>query len=304
MRSVYGPVLSRRFGLSLGIDATMPPKKCSFDCIYCQLGPTRVPIEKPTFIEGMTTPEKLRKDLLEYIPGRHFNVVTFSGSGEPTANKRLPELIAVVREIVDKPVYMLTNASFLSLDEVIDAVSSLDHVSAKLDARDQESYMLLNKPFFPERFDVFLEGHRKLRKSISGVYSVQIMFTRLTDLQAVLSIASKLDPDKIYVTLPYRRFKLLMPSEEEIEKARDYCREHGCIFFRRRQKSKKYITEEDIQDLVSRRPMSIKDLANALGVDEEYVRKLVEEMRRFGKVELEGDIVKIAREEARRQSFS
>jgi wyosine [tRNA(Phe)-imidazoG37] synthetase (radical SAM superfamily) len=287
MRSVYGPVLSRRFGLSFGIDPTLPPKKCSFDCIYCQLDRTVYPIYEPIFSHDMTSPEKLRKDLEEYRP-KEFDVITFSGSGEPTANRRIKELLDVVREFYSKPVYILTNGSFLSIDRVARAVAEFDHVSVKLDAWDERSFRLINNPYWPRSFENFLEGHKLIRR-YSSSYSIQIMFTKLTN-RKVFDIAFKLDPDKIYVTIPYRRFVEFMPDPEEFERMREYCEEHGCIVFKKRHHSG-YISEEAIQELVSRRPMSIKDLAEALNADEATVRKIVIEMERFGKIRLEGDIV-------------
>jgi len=296
MRSVYGPVLSRRFGLSFGVDPTLPPKKCSFDCIYCQLGRTIYPVYEPYRSPDMTSPERLRKDLEEYKP-KEFDVITFSGSGEPTANRRLKELLEVVREFYKKPVYILTNGSFLSIDRVARVVAEFDNACVKLDARDNRSFRILNNPYRPKEFENFLEGHKLIRRYATGVYSIQIMYTKLTD-RKVFDVAFSLDPDKIYVTVPYRRFTELMP--EDMERLRDFCKEHGCIMFHKREK-KGYVTEEAIQDLVSRRPMSIKDLAKALNADEDTVRKIVIEMERFGKIKLEGDIVRAT---DRSRSFS
>jgi len=101
MSTVYGPVPSWRLGRSLGIDVITPPKKCTFDCLYCQLGRTKIHVSKPEMIrEPLASINKVSTDLenvLKRIDLNTVDIVTFSGAGEPTLNPRLGEIADEVK---------------------------------------------------------------------------------------------------------------------------------------------------------------------------------------------------------------
>ena len=130
-RYIYGPVPSRRFGLSLGVDL-VPHKVCTFSCIYCQLGPTtQHTVERQDFFE----PEKVIADIEEALKqGPKPDVITFAGSGEPTLYKSLDRIIDGIREITDVPVLLITNGSLLFMEDVRAAALKVDIAAPSLDA--------------------------------------------------------------------------------------------------------------------------------------------------------------------------
>lgn len=116
MSTVYGPVPSWRFGRSLGIDVITPPKKCTFNCVYCQLGKTEVHVSKPEMLsEPPVDADRVLDDLEEVLKRLDLNavdVVTFSGTGEPTLNLELGDIAKrVKRRIGGTPLAILTNSS-------------------------------------------------------------------------------------------------------------------------------------------------------------------------------------------------
>lgn len=151
MDVIYGPVPSWRFGLSLGIDATTLPKKCTFSCIYCQLGRTKLYVSEPEKIQDqLPKPKEVDESLqkhLEKIDANSIDFVTVSGTGEPTLNLSLPEIVDVIRSYIPrKPLGILTNASLAGRSYVQETLLEFDFVSAKFDAGDEETYHLINRP--------------------------------------------------------------------------------------------------------------------------------------------------------------
>jgi wyosine [tRNA(Phe)-imidazoG37] synthetase (radical SAM superfamily) len=114
MKYVFGPVPSRRLGMSLGIDL-IPFKTCSYDCIYCELGKT---IHKTTARKEYISGSLILKQLEEYLSVLDSppDYITISGSGEPTLNSQLGEIIKHIKTITKIPVAVLTNSSLLFMD--------------------------------------------------------------------------------------------------------------------------------------------------------------------------------------------
>ena len=129
-KSVYGPVKSWRYGRSLGIDPIGEISTCSFNCVYCQLGEIDIKTaNRRIFIPTAKIIEDLQTFALDDV-----DVITISGSGEPTLALNLGKIIVAIKEITDKSVIVLTNGTLLSNPEVRQALSFADKVAVKLDA--------------------------------------------------------------------------------------------------------------------------------------------------------------------------
>ena len=137
--TVYGPVKSWRLGMSLGIDPIFQTSTCSFNCFYCQLGQIQ---EVTDLIKEYVPTERLTSDyknLLATDPT--IDVITFSGSGEPTLAQNIDEMIASIKSITpDIPQYILTNATELHRAEVRDRIKDLDTIIVKIDAADEKTF--------------------------------------------------------------------------------------------------------------------------------------------------------------------
>src|SRR5690606_34812133 len=144
-KTVYGPVKSWRFGQSLGIDPIFETSTCSFNCVYCQLGhiqdiTTKHKVYVPT--------QKVLSDFSEVLAAKTpIDVITYSGSGEPTLASNLEEMIDGIRNLAPSlPQYVLTNATELHLPQVRAALKKLDKVIVKIDAADEELFSRVNRP--------------------------------------------------------------------------------------------------------------------------------------------------------------
>jgi wyosine [tRNA(Phe)-imidazoG37] synthetase (radical SAM superfamily) len=140
MKYVFGPVPSRRLGMSLGVDI-VPFKTCTLDCIYCQIGiTTKKTIDRDDFVPKDDVLAEIRK-----VEKENVDFITFSGSGEPTLNSKLGEMIRGVKDFTDTPVAVITNGSLLYRDDVRKDLSEADLVVPSLDAITDSTLEKINR---------------------------------------------------------------------------------------------------------------------------------------------------------------
>ncbi len=214
MKAVYGPVASWRLGRSLGIDPTCSKKKaCSFNCAYCQLGVGEMVCGRREFV----TLKKLGTDL-EAIKGVGADVITFSGTGEPTLAKNLGEMIDLARTVSGLPIAVITNSSLLPLKEVRQTLCKADIVLAKLDAPDEALFQEINRPCAGMHFKEYLEGIETFRKEFHGKFALQIMFIEPNKASAgqLAALAKGINPDEIQINTPLRPCFVKALSREEL----------------------------------------------------------------------------------------
>lgn len=143
-KHIFGPVPSRRLGVSLGIDLT-PQKACTLNCVYCECGKTDIlTLERKEYVPTAEVIEELRH-YLSTEPD--LDAVTFSGSGEPTLHIGVGEIIAFLkREFPRYRVVMLTNSTLLHLPDVRQALMPADLVVPSLDAVSEDAFLHINRP--------------------------------------------------------------------------------------------------------------------------------------------------------------
>jgi len=217
MKPIYGPVSSWRLGRSLGIDLLCSEEKiCSFDCIYCQLGETKIKtMKRDVYVES----EVIFTEW-ERIEGKfEADVITLSGTGEPTLGKNLGEVIDFLRKRANLPLAVLTNSSLLGDEAVREELNKLDIVVAKLDACDEESFREINRPVEELRWEEYLEGIKGFRRGYRGKFALQMMFIEENrDLvEEMVRLARELEPDEVQVNTPLRPCGVRPLGREELE---------------------------------------------------------------------------------------
>jgi wyosine [tRNA(Phe)-imidazoG37] synthetase (radical SAM superfamily) len=165
---IYGPILSRRLGRSLGINLLPVNRKlCTFDCVYCQYGPAVVSEAKmtkdyfPSLSEVLTEVEKALKK------PRTIDYLTFSGNGEPTIHPDFPEIVTEVRKLRDRlrpeaKLAILSNSSRVSRPSILAALEQIDKPMMKIDAGDPQTFELINRPAKSIDFWEMVAGLRSL----------------------------------------------------------------------------------------------------------------------------------------------
>ena len=206
MKYVYGPVPSRRLGISLGI-SPIPKKTCNYSCIYCQLGRT----------DHMTNMRQLFFPVGEVIAefeaflqsGTAFDVVTIVGEGEPTLYLGLGELIEQLQTRTDKPVTVITNGALLYEPAVRDELSRADIVLPTMDAYDEASFKTISRPHRSLHFAEVFSGLQVFSKEYKGQLWIEIMLVAGVNddektLAKYVAMLRTLSYDRLYLNTPVR----------------------------------------------------------------------------------------------------
>ena len=202
---VYGPVPSRRLGRSLGV-SPIPPKTCSYTCVYCQLGRTT---HLQTIRESFYPKEDILAEIIKRGKNSAFDYVTFVGDGEPTLCKGLGWLIRQTKEQLQLPTAVITNGSLLFREDVRQDVKYADVVMPTLDAGNEKTLRAVNRPHRSIAFDTMLQGLIDFRHEYRGQIWLEIMLVKGVNdsKEELLSIKSAVDafePDRVYVVTPIR----------------------------------------------------------------------------------------------------
>jgi wyosine [tRNA(Phe)-imidazoG37] synthetase (radical SAM superfamily) len=285
---VFGPVPSRRLGRSLGVDL-VPFKTCSYDCIYCQLGPTT----ERTLQRREWVPLAAVLGEVENALGSDPDYITLSGSGEPTLHSKLGELIAGIKRITSVPVAVLTNGSLLWSPELRESLAGADLVIPSLDAGSQKTFEMVNRPHPAVDFGTMVEGlmalaSRRRPRLWLEVFIVDGINASPEEVGRIAGIARQVRPEKVQlntVTRPPteefarpvsrgRMERFVAAFDDEAEIIADYRGIHVRSDFAARR--------EDVLDLLRRRPCTVGDIAAGLGLHRNEVVKYVEELAERG----------------------
>jgi wyosine [tRNA(Phe)-imidazoG37] synthetase (radical SAM superfamily) len=201
----YGPVPSRRLGRSLGV-SPIPPKTCSYNCIYCQLGRTK---RQQVSRESFYPREDILKDVQKVIDTSKTDYITFAGDGEPALCKDLGWLIRQCKKNWQIPVAVITNASLLFMKDVRQDLKESDAVLSRLDAGSEEVFRRLNRPHNSIGFEDMLKGYVDFRQEYSGKIWLEVMLVAgLNDsdisLMDIRKAIERIKPDKIHISVPTR----------------------------------------------------------------------------------------------------
>jgi wyosine [tRNA(Phe)-imidazoG37] synthetase (radical SAM superfamily) len=206
---VFGPVPSRRLGRSLGIN-NIPPKACSYSCVYCQVGPTRAPEIAPRkfYTPDLICQEVENRLLQVHEAGGRVDYLTFVPDGEPTLDSHLGETIERLRPL-GIPVAVISNASLLWRKAVREALMAADWVSLKVDAIDEILWRRINRPHPSLDHAAILDGMSVFADAFRGTLATESMIVRdLNDddrtANDLAGFLGKLGPDIAYLSVPTR----------------------------------------------------------------------------------------------------
>ncbi|UCD15910.1 MAG: radical SAM protein [Candidatus Omnitrophota bacterium] len=282
MSYFYGPVPSRRLGLSLGVDV-VPAKVCSFDCIYCQVGVTTTKSLRRFFYVDLDKFRKELKDILRKQP--KIDYITFSGSGEPTLHKNLDKIIRITKEITQSryPVCVITNSSLLYRKDVRRELKQADLIIPSLDAASSKNFYKINRPAAGITFKKVIDGLIALRREFKGKIWLEIMLIAnindsVKEAKGFKRIIEKIAPDKVQLNLPVRPtpVKLKLPTKGKLSilaKIIDFNIEVAESFHKNRQRRFSLDAKEQIIRYLRRRPATLDDLRRSLGLDAAGVNK-------------------------------
>jgi len=290
---IFGPVPSRRLGRSLGVDL-VPYKTCTFDCIYCDLGRTT---HKTVSRQSYVPPEEIQGELELYLSvlDKKPDYITLSGSGEPTLNNNIGQIIRGAKEITSIPVAVLTNSSLLSLEEVRNDLSEADLVVPSLDAITPTLFEYINRPHPSLRIEDIVSGLIQLRKQYRGQIWLEIVFCRGVndgneEVEKFKGAIEKIQPDRVHLNTPVRPpaenfvFPLTPDQLEEIRERLGDKAEIISEFAAPLGEELNSVKDSEILNLIKRRPCTAEDISKALGLRINEVVKHLDHLTKTGAI--------------------
>lgn len=223
-KHVFGPVPSRRMGLSIGI-SPVEEGHCNYSCIYCQLGRTR---KMRNEIENYFDINEIIGEFKEYIKSDiDHDVVTIVGEGEPLLYSEIGELIKEVKKLTDKPVAVITNGALLVNEKCRKGLLNADIVLPSLDATNEEIFKKVNRPHGKIKYDEVINALIDFSKEFKGELWIETMIMKdindnkefYLDLKEILE---KINYHRIYINSPVRppaEGFVKEPSKESIDEA-------------------------------------------------------------------------------------
>lgn len=278
---LFGPVPSRRFGRSLGIDLT-PRKTCSLDCVFCQLGrTTRKTLERKAYVPTADVIKEIEQWLKS---GTAADYLTLSGSGEPTLHARFGDVLAFLHRH-PIPSVLLTNGTLFYLPEVRAAAAQAQVVKVSLSAWDQRSFEWVNRPQQQLDFATIFDGLREFRKGFDGQLWIEVFLlaginAMPRDVKKIARLARALRPDRIHLNTtarpPAEDFAAAVPKARLEELAGLFEPPARIAADETAHRSPKTIADEaSILAMLKRRPCTINQIETAFGLHINEVSKIL-----------------------------
>jgi len=292
---LFGPVPSRRLGLSLGVDI-VPFKTCTLDCIYCQLGKTTdKTVKRKDYVPVEAVLDELKQKLDE---GLKADFITISGSGEPTLHCRLGELIEGIKKITDIPVAVLTNGTLLTDESVRADCARADVVLPSLDAGDEQTFQKINRPYKDISIEKLIAGLCAFRDEFVGqiwleVFLLEGINTDNEQIAKIDGLIKRIRPDRIQLNTAVRPTAETGVKTLNAEKLQAIAVELGekceVIADFSPARSGKHIESraEDVLSVLKRRPCSLNDICSGLGIGRNEALKYIAHFQHEGVVDSE-----------------
>ncbi len=283
-RYLFGPVPSRRLGMSLGIDL-VPMKTCSLNCIYCECGKTtHLTVERQEYVPL----NEVCRELHDYNSTHSQpDYLTFSGSGEPMLNSRIGDVLAFVKkEHPYIPVALLTNGTSFTDAQIRREILDVDVLLPSLDAATQETFQRINRPHPDLRIDEIIKGLEALRQEYHGEIWLEVFILpdvndSPSELSALKVAILRIQPDRIQLNTldrPGAVASITSAGYKELQQIKDDWQLPNVEIVAR-PKTRKHVQsfrqdiESAILETIARRPCTLEDLSRILGLHTNELNK-------------------------------
>lgn len=294
---LFGPVPSRRLGISLGVDL-VPLKTCTLNCIYCECGRTTdLTVTRKNYVPL----SEVKEELTDYFANNpRPDYITFSGSGEPTLNSNIGDVLHFIRNhIHDIPVAVLTNGTLFSIRQVRKDIKPAALVMPSLDAATDKMFRKINRPSPRLRIDSIIDGLVRFRKEYSGqiwleIFIVPGMNDTKHELTALKQAIEKIGPDQVQLNTldrPGAVSAVRSATRQEFEHIMNFWQLDNVTIIADVSERKDLLayrkdTESAILGTIARRPCTLKDLSEILGLQINEVNKYLDVLEADGKIKM------------------
>jgi wyosine [tRNA(Phe)-imidazoG37] synthetase (radical SAM superfamily) len=295
---VFGPVPSRRLGISLGVDL-VEPKTCNLDCIYCECGrTTKFFSTRDSYVDI----KKLIVEVKDVLTKLNPDYITFSGAGEPTLNRDIGKIIKKIKNIYDGKIAVITNSTLLNNMDVREALEEADLIIPSLDAISEEVFQQINRPIEGLSAKKLLDGLEKFLKITKKEVHLEIFIVEgINDSEDELNKFVEYLRDKKISSIQLNTLarpgaiKDIKPARmERLEEIKKYFEENGI---KNVEIIKKYTSREElpkyddkleglILGMLKKRGYSLEEMVALLQRDQEELFKYFNILQKEGKVRI------------------
>lgn len=295
-KHLFGPVPSRRLGMSLGIDL-IPKKVCSLDCVYCEVGKTtKLTLDRMEYVKY----DQIIAELEQFMSNNSkIDYITFSGSGEPTLNSRIGDVLNFIKtNYPEVKTAVLTNGTLLYDKRLRTELLQADVILPSLDAASQSSFEKINRPNSKLNIETYIQGLIDLRTEYKGDIWLEILLLKgyndsNEELELLRKAILKIMPDRIQLNTLDRPGTLagLAPlSKNELQKIVDdwhlpNVEIVASVSNRTAVDSFSGDIETSILETIARRPCTLDDLHRFLGIHVNEINKYLGTLEVNNKIE-------------------
>lgn len=294
-KHLFGPVPSRRLGMSLGIDL-IPHKICTLDCIYCECGATT---KLTTRRKEYVLYDRVIEELGHYLKTNpEPDYITFSGSGEPTLHNRIGEIIRYIKLTFPAiPLAVLTNGTLFNNPVVRSEIAQADLVLPSLDAAGKKVFQKINRPDDKLNVKDYINGLVAFREEFKGEIWMEVMIIpgyndHREELILLKDALQRINPDRIQLNSldrPGAVEDIAPATRESLQGIIDFWQldNVGIIASvpdRKDIKSYREDIESTILETIARRPCTLADLHKILGIHENEINKYLGVLEEEGKI--------------------
>jgi wyosine [tRNA(Phe)-imidazoG37] synthetase (radical SAM superfamily) len=289
----FGPVPSRRLGQSLGIN-NIPPKVCTYSCVYCQIGKTEhLNLERQAFYD----PDELAREVSDKVTelrkrNTRIDYLSFVPDGEPTLDSNLGEHIERLKPLNIK-IAVITNGTLINLPDVRADLQKADLVSLKVDAVSRSAWLKVDRPHKSLDLETILEGMLEFRANFNGELLSETMLLKgkndsVEEIRRIARFLASLRPERSYIAIPTRP-----PTVKGLAPASDHVLNLAYQVFKERLPRVELLIgqggdefgysgniENDLLDITSVHPMSEKNIKEYLknaGADWKVITELIKQ---------------------------
>ena len=265
---IFGPIPSRRFGISLGIDLSPSKKQCNFDCLYCELEAAKTVDKMDTF----PSVDEIIKAIKESFKNHSkIDVITITCNGEPTLYPKLNELIDEINKIKDETkTLILSNGSTIYKKEIFDALLKIDIVKLSLDCVSEKCFKKLDRQNKSVEIDKIVPSMIEFSQKTKKDFVLEILFVKDVndkdeEIELLFNAVKQINPKRVDIGTIDRppAFKVNPVSYEFLEDvANKFEGLNVNIVFKNRPKQIISYNKEEILSMINRRPLTIEDIEN------------------------------------------
>ncbi|OQY20389.1 MAG: radical SAM protein [Desulfobacteraceae bacterium 4572_35.1] len=292
---LFGPVPSRRLGMSLGVDL-VPLKVCSLDCVYCEVGKTtKLTIDRKEYIPYSVIVQELTH-YFENNPDPDY--ITFSGSGEPTLNIRIGDVINFIKQHRPNiPVAVLTNGTLLYDDEVKKELMAADLVLPSLDAATPDVFEKINRPTSTLDFGKYLQGLVDFAQQFTGKIWLEVFILpdyndSSEEIARMGKIIQRIKSESVQINTldrPGTETNLRGATKKELQQVVDLLNLDNVEIIAKAPQRKNILSYRDdaetaILQTIARRPCTLEDIVQILGMHRSEINKYLDVLESEDKI--------------------